>query len=401
MIDQANVVYTVESLRRCLDLDEYAGRRLISYLPMAHIAERMVSHYQQMVHGFTITTCPDPAQIATYAKEVHPEVIFGVPRVWEKVHAGVQAALALDPEKKQKFDEGIAAALEVKAAERAGTATKEQLDTWAFLDAVAFSTARDLIGLDNVRIAITGAAPISREILEWFNAVGVPLSEIYGMSESTGPMTWEPYKIRPGTVGTAIAGCVVRLADDGEVICRGGNVFRGYFKDPGSTATTLIDGWLYSGDLGVMDDGYLTIIDRKKELIITSGGKNISPANLERALKMSPLVGQACAIGDNRKFISALLVLDPEFAPVWAKEQGIEFDTLVDLAAHPVVVAEVQRAVDAANQQFASVEQVKKFVLVGEEWLPDSDVLTPTSKLKRRGVFARYTDQIDAMYADS
>ena len=351
MLDQGNVVYTAEQLTRCIEFDGYAGRRLVSYLPMAHIAERMTSHYQQMIHGYTVTTCPDPTQIATYAKEVHPELLFGVPRVWEKVYAGVQAALALDPDKKQKFDEAVAAALEIKAAERDGTVTQEQLETWAFLDAVAFSTVRGLVGLDSVLVAITGAAPISHEILEWFNAIGVPLSEIYGMSESSGPMTWEAYKIKPGTVGPAIPGCEVKIADDGEVICRGGNVFRGYYNDPEKTAETLIDGWLHSGDIGVMDDdGYVTIVDRKKELIITSGGKNISPANLESALKMIPLVGQACAIGDARKFVSALLVLDAERAPVWAKERGIEFDTLDDLAANAEVVAEVQRGVDEANQ---------------------------------------------------
>ncbi len=399
MLNQYNVVYTAEQLRRCIDLDSYAGRRLISYLPMAHIAERMTSHYQQMIHGFTVTCCPEPTQIANYAREVHPEVLFGVPRIWEKVHAGVQAALALDPEKRQKFDEGVAAALQIKAAERAGTATKEQLDTWAFLDAVAFSTVRGLIGLDSIVLAISGAAPLSREILEWFNAIGVPLSEIYGMSESSGPMTWAARDIKPGTVGPAIPGCDVRLEPDGEVICRGGNVFQGYYKDPEKTADALIDGWLHSGDIGVLDDdGYLRIIDRKKELIITSGGKNISPANLEAALKMIPLVGQACAIGDNRKFVSALLVLDAEYAPVWAKEHGLDGITLDDLARNPAVIAEVQRGIDAANEQFAQVEQIKRFTLLGEEWQPDSDVLTPTSKLKRRNIHAHYASDIEAMY---
>jgi long-chain acyl-CoA synthetase len=191
----------------------------------------------------------------------------------------------------------------------------------------------------------------------------------------------------------------VVIADDGEVICRGGNVFQGYYKAPEKTAEALIDGWLHSGDIGVMDeDGYVKIVDRKKELIITSGGKNISPANLEAALKMIPLVGQAAAIGDNRKFVSALLVLDAEVAPVWAKEKGLGSATLEELAAHPDVIAEVQQGVDEANQQFANVEQIKKFTLLGEEWLPDTDVLTPTSKLKRRGIHARYADQIEAMY---
>jgi long-chain acyl-CoA synthetase len=400
MIDQHNICFTVEQLKRCIELpdEEFPGLRLVSYLPMAHIAERMTSHYQPMLMGYSVTCCPDPSQIAVYARDVRPELIFGVPRVWEKIHAGVNAALAADPDKKRQFDDGVAAALDIKQREREGTATKDDADTWAFLDAVAFSTVRQLTGLDAVRAAITGAAPITREVLEWFNAVGVPLSEIYGMSESSGPMTWEAYRIKPGTVGPAIPGCEVRIADDGEVVCRGGNVFRGYFRDPAKTAETLIDGWLHSGDIGTLDaDGFLKIVDRKKELIITSGGKNISPANLESALKTIPLVGQAAAIGDNRKFVSALLVLDPEVAPVWARSNGVE-GSLAELATHPVVLAEVQRGVDEVNGQFAQVEQIKRFTLLGEEWLPDTDVLTPTSKLKRRGIHARYADAIDAMY---
>jgi long-chain acyl-CoA synthetase len=402
MISQYNVVYTAEQLRRGLGLDpsEFAGLRVISYLPMAHIAERMSSFYLGLLSGYTVTTCPDPTAVATYAKEVRPQLIFGVPRVWEKIYAGVNAALSADPDKKRSFDEGVAAALPIKAAMRAGTATAEQLEVYAFLDAVAFSLVRGLIGLDEVRVAISGAAPIPAEILEWFNAIGVPLSEIYGMSESSGPMTWDAYDIRPGTVGRAIPGCEVRLADDGEVLCRGGNVFGGYLDDPAKTAETIVDGWLHSGDIGVMDDdGYLRIVDRKKELIITAGGKNISPANLEAALKTIPLVGQAATIGDNRRFVSALLVLDPELAPVWAAQQGITFDSLSDLAARPEVLAEVQRGIDAVNTRFARVEQIKRFTLLGEEWMPDSDVLTPTSKLKRRGVLARYAEQIEAMYA--
>ena len=408
MISQHNVVHTCEQLTRCYDFAlgdaGGVGLRYVSYLPMAHIAERISSHYNGMRLGFTITCCPDPAQIAAYAREVRPEVIFGVPRVWEKVYLGVNAALAADADKKQKFDEAVAAALPIMEARRQGTITADQQETWDFLDAVAFSTVRSLVGFDALRLGITGAAPIPRPILEWFNALGIPLTEIYGMSETTGPMTWEadPDKIKPGTVGPAIPGCEVRIADDGEVICRGGNVFQGYFKAPDKTADTLIDGWLHSGDIGVMDeDGFVKIIDRKKELIITSGGKNISPANLEAALKTIPLVGQACAIGDNRKFVSALLVLDPDSATVWAKAHGKEAMTLAELADDPDATAEVRAGVDHVNQQFAQVEQIKRFALIGEEWLPDSDVLTPTSKLKRRGVHARYADEIEAIYADT
>ncbi|TVR26407.1 MAG: long-chain fatty acid--CoA ligase [Ilumatobacter sp.] len=400
MISQYNVVYTVELLRQCIDWDDFRGKRAVSYLPMAHIAERMMSHYQAMILGYSVYCCPDPNQLTAYLGKVHPQIMFGVPRVYEKVYAGVNAALAADAERKQKFDEAIAAALEIKAAERDGTITQEQRDTWEFLDAVAFSNVRALVGIDAVEIAVTGAAPIPATILEWFNAIGVPLSEIYGMSESSGPMTWSPHANKPGSVGQAVPGCEVEIAEDGEVICRGGNVFQGYYKEPEKTAETLVDGWLHSGDIGVMDDeGYVRIVDRKKELIITSGGKNISPANLEGALKMIPIIGQAAAIGDNRKFCSAILVLDPEAALVWAKNHGKESLSLPELAVDPDVIAEVQAGVDEINQQFAQVEQIKKFVLLGEEWMPDSDVLTPTSKLKRRGVLARYGDEIESMYA--
>ena len=342
MISQHNVVHTCEQLSRCYQFalgdDHGVGLRYISYLPMAHIAERISSDYNGMRLGFTITCCPDPAQIAAYAREVDPEVMFGVPRVWEKVYLGVNVAIAADPEKKQRFDEAVAAALPIMQARRHGTMTDDQQATWDFLDAVAFSIVRGLAGFDSLRLGITGAAPIPRYILEWFNAVGIPLSEIYGMSETTGPMTWEarPDRIKPGTVGPAIPGCEVKIAEDGEIVCRGDNVFQGYFKDPDKTADALIDGWLHTGDIGEMDvDGFVKIVDRKKELIITSGGRNISPANLEMALKSIPLVGQACAIGDNRKFVSALLVLDPDTTAVWATTNGKQEATLANLDTMP------------------------------------------------------------------
>jgi long-chain acyl-CoA synthetase len=377
MLDHANIVWTIESLRMTLAQVAAEGRRMVSYLPMAHIAERMTSHYQGAAFGYEVTTCPEGGQVASYLPHVRPEIFFGVPRVWEKIHAGVQAVVAADPAQQQAFEAALASG-----------------------DDAVLRPVRELLGLDQVLSGISGAAPIPIEVLEFFRALGVPLAEIYGMSESSGPMTFDAVEVRPGTVGRAIPGCEVRLGDDGEVLCRGGNVFRGYLDDPEKTAEALDgDGWLHSGDIGVFDDdGYLKIVDRKKELIITAGGKNISPANLEAALKGFTIIGQACVIGDQRPFVSALLVLDPEVAPAWAKQHGIEAATLVELAAHPEVVAEVERCVAEANARFSQVEQVKKFKLLGEEWLPDSEELTPTMKLKRRGIHAKYADEIDALY---
>lgn len=400
MLTHRNIAWTVESLRQCLPFADPAGKRVVSYLPMAHIAERATSHYAGSFFGYEVTCCPEVSKLSAFLGAVKPNLVFGVPRVWEKIYAGVNAALAADPDKQKQFNEGVEAALPLAEKIDWGTATDEERATWDFLQEV-FGAVRGLVGLDACEAAITGAAPIPAEILAWFRALGIPLAEIYGMSESSGPMTFTATKVKPGTVGPAIPGCEVKLAEDGEIICRGGNVFQGYLKDPEKTAEALDDdGWLHSGDIGeVDDDGYFKIVDRKKELIITAGGKNISPANLEAALKMIPLVGQACAIGDQKPFVSALVVLDPEVAPAWATAQGIEFTDIHDLATKPEVVAAVEAGLQEAMAPFNHAEAVKKVKILGEEWLPDSDVLTPTSKLKRRGVHERYQDEIEALYS--
>ena len=401
MLDHNNITWTIECLKEAFPIDTYAGKRVVSYLPMAHIAERVTSHYMMLALGYEVTTCPVPGNIAAYAGEVHPNIIFGVPRVWEKVYAGVNAALAADPEKKKAVDEAVETAEPIAHKIAWGTATEEEIATYNFLDEVAFSTIRGLVGLDQVDSAITGAAPIPAEMLSWFRTIGINLSEIYGLSETSGPMTWEATKVKPGTVGVACPGVEVKLADeDQEVLCRGGNVFRGYLDEPEKTAEVLDeDGWFHSGDIGEIDDeGYLSIVDRKKELIITAGGKNLSPSNLEANLKMIRLVGQACAIGDQRPFVSALLVLDPDVAPGWAAEHGIDFDSLDELAQHPDVVAAIEAELPAAMEGFNNAEKVKKFTVLGSEWMPDSELLTPTSKLKRRGIHQQFEPEIEAMY---
>jgi long-chain acyl-CoA synthetase len=377
MLDHANICWTAESLRLTLAHVAAEGRRLVSYLPMAHIAERMTSHYQQALLGYEVTTCAEASQVAAYLPPVRPEIFFAVPRIWEKVYAGIQAVVSADPQQKEAFERALEAG-----------------------DDAALRPVRELLGFDQTITAITGAAPLPVEILQFFRTLGVPLAEIYGLSECSGPMTFDAVEVRVGTVGRAIPGCEVTLADDGEVICRGGNVFRGYLNDPVKTAEALdADGWLHSGDIGEFDaDGYLKIVDRKKELIITAGGKNISPANLEASLKSFPLIGQACVIGDGRPFVSALLVLDPEVAPAWAKQHGLDGASLAELAEHPEMRAEIERSVAEANKRFSNVEQVKKFTLLGEEWLPDSEELTPTMKLKRRGIHTKYADVIEALY---
>jgi long-chain acyl-CoA synthetase len=399
-ITHRNVAWTVESYRALLgDLE---GFRTVSYLPMAHIAERLHSHYLGLASGFEVTTCPQLDQLGEYLRLVHPQTMFGVPRVWEKMHAAVEAFLAGNPENRDRFREARARALPLQLARRERELTADEQATLQQLDDEVLAPARMLLGLEAVEYAVSGAAPLPVEVLEWFLAIGVPMSEIYGMSENTGPLTWEPWKVRPGTVGRPLPGVEVRLADDGEILARGGLIFPGYLDDPVKTAETVdADGWLHTGDIGTFDEaGYLRIVDRKKEIIITAGGKNISPANLESALRAIPLVGQAAVIGDGRKYVSALLVLDPDAARAWGAAHDRPDATLAELAADPDVLAEVQRGVDAAMDDFSHAEQIKRFTLLADEWLPDSDELTPTAKLKRRGILAKYAGVIEAMYPE-
>lgn len=401
MLDHENLDWTLRSFDSLLEGVDATGWRVVSYLPMAHIAERSVSHYQGIYYAYEVTTCPDPGLLIPYLIETRPQFFFAVPRVWEKAHAALRAALGADPERAAQTEH----ALEVGWQVSEHTARGEELPgnlaaAWEQI-APIMELVRSQIGLDQCVMAITGAAPIPFEILKFFRSLGVPLSEVYGLSETSGPMTWTPFRVKVGTVGPAIPGVEITLAGDGEVLTRGGNVFRGYLNAPDKTAEVFDeDGWFHTGDIGALDeDGYLRIVDRKKELIITAGGKNISPANLEAALKSGALIGQACVVGDNKPYVAALLVLDPEVAPQWAKAHGIESATLEELAQHPEVIAEVGREVEEANARFSQVEKIKRWTLLAEEWLPDSEELTPTMKLKRRGVHRKYAEEIDALYA--
>ncbi|HEY5014671.1 MAG TPA: long-chain fatty acid--CoA ligase [Acidimicrobiia bacterium] len=398
MLDHANIEWTVDCYRAAVEVQP--GWRAVSYLPMAHIAERMSSHYLGIATAFEVTTCPDPGQVVVYLGAVRPQTFFAVPRVWEKAYASLHSVVAADPAKAADFERALDVGWEVSELRARGEEPAGELAARFEVAEESLGFVRELIGLDQAVICVTGAAPIPFEILRFFRALGLPLSEIYGLSETSGPMTWTPFRVRVGTVGPPMPGIEVKLAEDGEVLCRGGNVFRGYLDAPDKTAEVLDpDGWFHSGDIGTFDDaGYLRIVDRKKEIIITAGGKNISPANLEAALKAGQLIGQACAIGNDRPFVSALIVLDPDSATLWARRHGID-EPFEELAANAEVQAEVQREVDAANAGFSQVERIKRFTLLSKEWLPDSEELTPTMKLKRRGVHTKYAAEIDALYA--
>src|SRR3954462_7836443 len=398
MLDHTNVLAAYKGLVHFMPDEDPDRMRVVSYLPMAHIAERNVGYYNHLLWGGEVTPCPDMGQLSAYLVAVRPTLLFGPPRNWEKLSAGIQAAVAArSPEDQQRFADALAVGRQVQQLKARGEQLPADLaEQWAFVEDLAFRPLRAIVGLDECGIAFSGAAPIPAEVIDFLRDLGLEMSEVYGMSQNTGGMTWEPRLVKSGRVGRAFPETEFVTAPDGEVLCRGAIVFKGYLNDPERTREALDDdGWLHTGDIGEFDaDGYLRIVDRKKELIITAGGKNISPANIEAALKTIPLVGQAMAVGDNQPYLVALLTVDPAAAA--ARFPG---RPLAEIAADPEVTAEIARAIAETNQRFSRVEHVRRFCLLGEEWLPDSETLTPTMKLKRRGVLSTYGDKVEEMYA--
>ncbi len=402
-LSHSNLMHTVAGIERLVQFPPQS--RVISWLPAAHVAERNAHHYVPIVYGMQITCCPDPRQVLSYLPDVRPQWFFAVPRIWEKLKAGLETMIAGQPqEQRERTERALAAAIEKVRLEQRGQPVPSALAAEvASADEQIFAGLRAMLGFDEVRAVNVGAAPTPLEVLEFFHAIGIPLAELWGMSETCGAgCVNPPERIKLGTVGPPAPGVEISLAEDGEVLVRGEIVMLGYRGDPEKTAETIDpDGWLHTGDVGELDaDGYLRIVDRKKELIINAAGKNMSPANIEAAVKSaSPLIGQACAIGDGRPYNTALIVLDADFAPMWASQHGLEGRTLEQLAGEPAVREAVQEAIDAANSRLARVEQIKKFTIVPGDWLPGEEELTPTMKLKRKPIAAKYEAEIEAMYA--
>jgi long-chain acyl-CoA synthetase len=381
------------------------GGRAISWLPAAHIAERGANYYLPVVKGLEIVICPDPREIIQFLPQTRPTWFFAVPRVWEKLKAGLEAMLAgLPDEQRESAEAGLEAALEKVRLEQRGEEVPEEVaSAAAAADERMFAALREQLGLSEAIAVSVGAAPTPIEVLEFFHAIGLPVGELWGMSETCGIATLNPPdRIKLGTVGPPVPGTELKLAADGEVLVRSAANMPGYRNMPEKTAETIDDeGWLHTGDIGELDeDGYLRIVDRKKELIINAAGKNMSPASIESKLKAaSPLIGQVVAIGDARSYNVALIVLDPDYAPVWAQGQGIEEATLESLAKHEAVEAAIAEAVDTANERMSRVEQIKKFEILPTEWAPGGDELTPTMKLKRKPIERKYAAEIETLYA--
>ncbi len=403
-LTQRNLLSLVSSIDHLIEFPE-EGAKVISWLPAAHIAERAAHYYLPVIKGVQVSVCSDPRKIIEFLPSVRPTWFFAVPRVWEKLKAGLETMLdSLPDEQKVPAQKGMQAAIAKVRAEQAGEEVPEEIAAAAAkMEESMFGGLRAHLGLDEIVAVNVGAAPTPVEVLEFFHAIGIPVAELWGMSETCGGATVNPPdRVKIGTVGPPLPGVEIRLAEDGEVQVKGDLIMKGYRNLPEKTAETIdSEGWLSTGDIGELDeDGYLKIVDRKKELIINAAGKNMSPASIEAHLKSaSPLIGQAVAIGDARSYNVALIVLDGEYAPVWAKQQGIEDSDLASLVENEKVLAAVSDAVDAANAKMSRVEQIKKFKLLPEEWMPGGDELTPTMKLKRKPIGEKYDDEIEALYS--
>lgn len=382
------------------------GDRVTSYLPTAHIADRVMGLYSLEVFGALVTAVSDPRAIAAALPDVRPTVWAAVPRIWEKLKAGIEFTIAneKDDVTRQALQWAMSVAAKRAAALVAGEAMPDDLVAeWARADELVLSRLRERLGFGELRWAVSGAAPIPKETLAFFAGIGIPIAEVWGMSElSCVAAVSHPREARLGSVGQLLPGLQGKIADDGEFLVRGPLVMRGYRKEPAKTAEAIdADGWLHTGDILEADaQGYLRVVDRKKELIINAAGKNMSPANIENSiLAACPMVGVMITIGDGRPYNTALLVFDADSVGPYAAQRGLPDAAPAALAADPDVVAQIAAGVAAGNAKLSRVEQIKRFRILPTLWEPGGDEITLTMKLKRKPIMAKYAEEIEQLYA--
>ena len=398
MLTHDNLLWTAQTLNGLIN--NRSDDCVLSYLPLSHIAEQLMTIHGPIVSGASVYFAENLDKVAENLKEVQPTLVFGVPRIWEKFHAGVSEKLGAATGFKKKLVGWVrnVARKKTDIENRGGKMGPMLALQYKAANKLVISKLKPALGLGRARMCVTGAAPIAKEVLEFFASLDIPIREVYGQSEDTGPTTINtPGKTRFGTVGALIPGIEVKIAEDGEILVRGRNVFKGYYKEPEATREALVDGWLCSGDLGEIKDGFLSITGRKKDIIITAGGKNIAPKNIEGALKNSRLVAEAVVIGDRRKFLTALIALDEEATKNYLDEKGITDGQ--PYHQNETIRAEIQKAVDEVNKELAQVEQVKKFTVLSRNFTIETGELTPTLKIKRKIVNQNFADQIEAMYS--
>lgn len=400
MLTHRNLMWTCASLGRANPIHE--TDEVLSFLPLCHIAERVMTTFNQLSFGYTVNFAERLDTVPQNLREISPTVFFAVPRIWEKFHSRVKIGMR-EAAWFNRFAYGIA----LRAGRRHADAILKDGDVsagvriaFALAHVAVFHPLKKRLGLERVRFALSGAAPISPEVLAFFHAMGLWVREVYGQTEGSGPATIHyADRIKPGTVGRPIPGCEVRIAPDGEIMVRGGNVFAGYFRNPQATRDALEDGWLASGDVGEFDaEGFLRITDRKKDIIINSAGKNIAPQNIENRLKASPYIQDAVAIGDRRPYVTALILIDEEHVVKFAQDERIPFTTYASLARHERIRELIQTEVDEVNRHLARVEQIKTFAILDKRLDQEDGELTPTMKVKRKKINEIYREVIEALY---
>ncbi|MFE5702254.1 AMP-dependent synthetase/ligase [Rhodococcus koreensis] len=406
-ITHANLLYSAST--RARQQEEFtapdAEERVLSYLPDANLANRFAAHYLPMVTGATVTDVADGRSVLTAFREVHPSTFMGVPMIWYKLKALIENAIAAEsPAVRAAFEQALAVGLEKARLELAGDPVPDTLATrHSTLDTAVLRVWRHRFGVDALYYSTSGGAPIAPETLEFFLTLGVPVCEVYGLTESAASgIANHPHRIRMGTVGQARNGVEVRLAGDGELLLRSPGVMRGYRNDPAKTAEAVdTEGWLHTGDIATVDeDGFVRIVDRKKDMIINSSGKNLAPANIENAVRLGcPLAGSVVAVGDGRAHVTALVVLDREQVAAFAAAHGIADLRAETLSQDPRVVGEVAEGIARGNARLSRVEQVRAHAVLPSYWDANSEELTATTKVRRRLVHEKYASEIDALYA--
>ena len=399
MLSHHNLVFMADSLLQVLAVDD--SHSSLSFLPLSHVAERLQGEVVAVSAGITVNYAEDLTTITRDLGETNPTLLLCVPRLWEKIYATIQSGVAdAPPLRKQLFDWAVAAGEARFEVENGGrTSNPALLARYAVADRLVFSKLRARLGMTHVEALASGAAPLSKTVGTFFAGLGLKIQEVYGQTECTGVCTANPRgRLKFGTVGPPVPGVEVRIADDGEILVRGPNVFLGYFKQPQATAETVVDGWLLTGDIGEFDaEGYLRITDRKKDIIVTAGGKNVAPQNIENLLKPNRGVSQVVVVGDKRKFLSALVTLDLDEMAAVLDQDLTDMASAVD---HPGVRSVLQSYVDSVNAQLASYETIKKFTVLPKDFTVEDDELTPTLKVKRRVIQKTYVDLIDGLYAE-
>jgi len=397
VISYRNIAGILPALVERLDMGP--GDSVLSYLPLCHVAEQSLTTFAPIQLGTTVNFGESLRTVQLDLREVAPTLFLGVPRIWEKMHS----AIHIKAMEAGRFRRALFAAA-VRACEpfcETGPRSLGQRLTYGFWYLLVFRALLNFIGLRRSRICISGAAPIPPKVFRFFRILGVPLIELYGQTETSGGILGHrPDDVRTGTVGVPVPNAELTVAEDGELLVRGPMVFEGYYKNPAATQATIVDGWLHTGDVVTLVDGHFKIVDRKKDVIITSGGKNLSPSEIENAMKASPFIKECVVVGDGRKYVAALIQIDYENVGKWAEQKDIPFTTFRSLAEHPAVVGLIASEVEAANQGLAQVEQVKRFHLLTKELDHDDDEVTATMKIRRSNIYKKYEAEIAALYAE-